>query len=671
MLKLSEQALRQKIKAKETFECELEDGSLTLKIEAYAPVICTAIHAGHRMTDKIAEHCLLNEAERLYEEDPFTDQFIQSMPITIVANDSRYQYDLNRPLATCIYKKAWGKQVWKSALPNKERKVSVDRHQCFYRILDTLISVLETMYGSCLVFDVHSYNYQRHTQTTPTFNLGIEQVDMDRWGNVIHHFRRGLNRIELSNNKVHAGCNEIFYGRGYLISHINGRFQNTLVIPTELKKVYMDERSGEPYPKILNELNVGFKECLTDTAAFFSRRHTKKLRAQKSDMLSDVIEPSLLKLDRQLHRLASDLETLKYINPLNIQQERKRFFAQKGNYEPNFIYRPLKIDPYQFREQLYRLPVDEVRDAAIQQMYRDVIDALSSKIDMLVNAGQPQFVYDSLKYYGEPSLEDERNALFLLHACEFETPEPKNIGTNQLLCMFKQAAEQWDMQCRIESSNKLVAQAMVSNGKRTVYVNKQVNMSEYEANALIHHELGVHMATTLNAAQQPLKIFSLGLPGNTETQEGLAILNEYLSGNLRLERLKTLSLRVIAVKEMLKHHDFKHTCVYLVEEFGMTQEDAFKLAVRVHRSGGFTKDYLYLKGLAEAVRLYHQQDISALFIGKTSFKYLPLLNELIARNWLPKPSYIPTFLQKPEPNSEILSYLINTIQTSPLKPIAA
>ena len=40
-------------------------------------------------------------------------------------------------------------------------------------------------------------------------------------------------------------------------------------------------------------------------------------------------------------------------------------------------------------------------------------------------------------------------------------------------------------------------------------------MNEKELRALIHHELGVHIVTTVNSEHQILKVFKLGLPGNT------------------------------------------------------------------------------------------------------------------------------------------------------------
>ena len=75
---------------------------------------------------------------------------------------------------------------------------------------------------------------------------------------------------------------------------------------------------------------------------------------------------------------------------------------------------------------------------------------------------------------------------------------------------------------------------MVINYDRRVVIREGANFSWKGALALAHHEVGVHMVTTINATLQPLNIFKIGMPINTKTQEGLAVLSEYLSDNLYL-----------------------------------------------------------------------------------------------------------------------------------------
>ena len=68
---------------------------------------------------------------------------------------------------------------------------------------------------------------------------------------------------------------------------------------------------------------------------------------------------------------------------------------------------------------------------------------------------------------------------------------------------------------------------------------------------LLHHEVGTHVVTSQNGARQPLRLLTIGLPGYDETQEGLAVLAEYLTGELDPRRLRVLAARVVAVGKML------------------------------------------------------------------------------------------------------------------------
>jgi uncharacterized protein (TIGR02421 family) len=664
MLRLSEEEIIQRIEANSLFECEIADGSLALKIEAYSPIICTAIHAGHQFRSKLMPLCNLSEEERLYEEDPFTDQFIQAMPITLIGRDSRYEYDLNRPVANCIYSQAWGKAVWRSKLSAKERKISTNKHQTFYRVLDALIRSVEQQYRASLIFDVHSYNHLRQSDDAPTFNIGSEQINMDRWQSIVDFSLKKLGAITLPNSSVTAKENAVFYGRGYMISHVNSRFQNTLVLPLEVKKVFMNEGTGELYPLVMQTLSQQFKHVLVDIAAIFSRRFAVRKLAPPTRILASKIDPAIVKVDRALFKLAKGLESLYYINPINVPKERKQFFKSNGNYLPKFLYRQLDIDPFASRKQLYQLPVEAIRDPSIQSLYRDVIDGLSEKIALLVKAGSSDFLYESLKYYGEPTEIDIQNAHFLLHARGIDQGLESNVSTEDLRQRMQQAAADWHMPCKIETSTKLVASAMVSDRRKAILLANQLQISDLEANALVHHELGVHMATTLNAGSQRLKVFALGLPGNTLTQEGLAILNEYHSGNVSLKRLHGLALRVLAVKQMLTNNDFRHTFSFLHEEHHLSSDEAFKLAVRVHRGGGFTKDYLYLNGVGQALGLYDSEDISNLYVGKTGFQYLPVINEMVERQLISVPKYLPAFLAQPAAVAPELKYLMSCIRTS-------
>ena len=170
------------IESKTTFEASAKDHSFTLRISAYKPFVCAAIHDGHRLRPALRKQCLLSDQERWYEEDPLTADFIASFPITIVGNDSRYEYDLNREPAACIYDLAWSKPVWKEPLSEEQRKLSLRKHRNFYKVVHAMIAKLESLFGGVIVYDVHSYNYKRYEQKLPVFNIGAERIDIKKFG---------------------------------------------------------------------------------------------------------------------------------------------------------------------------------------------------------------------------------------------------------------------------------------------------------------------------------------------------------------------------------------------------------------------------------------------------------------------------------------------------------
>lgn len=226
------------IEAGQTFETLTACGCFYIRIEEYVPFACFSIHNGHRMRPELEKKCLLSGHERWQEEDPHTLDMICSLPVVVSAMDSRYEYDLNREAENAIYEKAWGRKVWKRPLTDRQRKESIDRHADFYRIVHSLISVLEKKFGSLLVFDIHSFNYRRLEKEAPVFNLGTEKIVNPAYRKYTDHWLSQLRKFRLSNIDVTVGENDVFRGNGFLLSYIGTHFSNTLVLATEVKKIY-------------------------------------------------------------------------------------------------------------------------------------------------------------------------------------------------------------------------------------------------------------------------------------------------------------------------------------------------------------------------------------------------------------------------------------------------
>ncbi|TJY33335.1 N-formylglutamate amidohydrolase [Pontimicrobium aquaticum] len=276
MKKLSVDAIINKIKQQQTFHAVAEDYSFTLKIDNYVPYVCAAIHDGHQFRKELWDNCLHTAYDRWYEEDPETKNMIASHPIVIAGCDSRFEYDINRPPEEAVFETAWGKQLWKNTLPEVQKQKSLAKHKAFYKVVHALIDTIESKYGMAIVYDMHSYNWKRWDREVPTWNLGTSNVDNERFDEDIETWRQSLSEIILpSNIKSTALINNTFFGNGYFLKYITNNFKNTLVLATEIAKVYCDEHKQVIFPEIVSSVAAQLKARIPKHAMSFIEKHSK------------------------------------------------------------------------------------------------------------------------------------------------------------------------------------------------------------------------------------------------------------------------------------------------------------------------------------------------------------------------------------------------------------
>ena len=171
------------------------------------------------------------------------------------------------------------------------------------------------------------------------------------------------------------------------------------------------------------------------------------------------------------------------------------------------------------------------------------------------------------------------------------------------------------------------------------------------------------MLTTINARLHPLNVFRIGTPVNTRTQEGLAILSEYLSGNMNVRRLQILALRVLVIDMMLRGYDFSQTFHAIMDMSDLSETQAFYITARIYRGGGFTKDYLYLTGFRDVLKYYGENiDLTNLLVGKTSLQYKNLITEMIDRKLISAPRYKTRAFVHPVPPDPIIEYILQGLK---------
>jgi len=252
-----------------------------LKPSFYAGVV---MHTGSRIRPELMDAMLVKRENRFREEDPYADVFIREMPIRIIARDSRFEYDLNRENETCIYPYGdlkYGMDIWKRPLTADEKGPAILKHQEFHDLIDLLIHMLMKKNRHALIFDMHTYCYQRdgkriwHEDPNPEINIGSKAVNREIFGKAINTFMESLSGQTIDGHPVRIVENEVFMG-GYLSRKLSKTwFKNVLVLAVEYKKIFMNEWTGEVFPEILKELLNNFNMAALDlTKSWTSEGHS-------------------------------------------------------------------------------------------------------------------------------------------------------------------------------------------------------------------------------------------------------------------------------------------------------------------------------------------------------------------------------------------------------------
>ena len=415
----------------------------------------------------------------------------------------------------------------------------------------------------------------------------------------------------------------------------------------ELPPVYCN-KSGKMFPLYFRMFRDKLAKAIQKTIYEFIRVQTTSDIHSYHTLGRRRIHKEVLKIDRQITEIQSRYQFLLLVAPVNIQALRHKFF--KTNFEEidTYHYRLLPVDPDLLKRELYNLRIDEIDDPSLSYLYNEKREELDKELTMLKERGSKNFFYSSIRLYQGVPRNVLAEAKLILETIpeNHEEHADKTIDAHQFKELakvefdyFKEQAPHFESSIHIREDVNII---MVSNGE--LYLPADYKMTKIEAQALIQHELGTHALTHFNGSQQPLSQLSAGFADYDATQEGIAVLSEYLGGGLTGNRLRILAGRVVAGEDLMNGADFKSVFHHLYTDYGFTKERAFNITSRMFQGGGFLKDIIYLKGLVE-LRDYLGSggDLKPLLAGKFALKHVDIINDLTQRELLSSPKIIPRY----------------------------
>jgi uncharacterized protein (TIGR02421 family) len=415
--------------------------------------------------------------------------------------------------------------------------------------------------------------------------------------------------------------------------------------------IYRQPKTGRLYPDLRRRLVATvFDALLRACAAFLASAGATpppSHRALGRRMFIEAVE----RVDRRIDQIARSFDFLLAITPINADAAWQEFRSSRFAVAPRLLYRPLTVEVDVEKRRLFSIPFANLEDPLLYELYRQKQQELDLLLTMIAARETPQFREASRVLYGsvEPGLLNEATGVLATAPAGRPAADPVDCHhvrreAHRMIRAYRGSGMRFP--ARVSLRSDLPAGLLVSGPR--LLISRSTLMPRGRVEALLSHEVGVHLFTYFAGDAQGLRLFRSGLAGYDGLQEGLAVLAEYLAGGMTAARLRLVAARVVGCAAMLDGAEFPETFRTLTRERGLSQTQAFDVTLRVHRSGGLAKDAIYLRGLLGVLgHLRRGGSLDPFWLGKISEAHLPVIEDLRARGLLRPPPVRPTFLSHP------------------------
>jgi uncharacterized protein (TIGR02421 family) len=436
-----------------------------------------------------------------------------------------------------------------------------------------------------------------------------------------------------------------------LLAAIDGVQRISLSVP----QIHRRPEGGD-YPAITHELSTAIGDALLRTACAFMDDGKTEVPAHYRALGRSAYLAAAHKADRKLDRVARSFDFLLSISPIDTKKAFDRFVADGEGKPPRFHYRPLTVDPDLAKRDLYAIDLRALEDPLLERLLGEKRRELDAQLTMLATRNTPAFCAASMFLYGSVEADLLSDAHSILSSTSRDRPRGPAVeafaiaaAARELVADYRAADPEFDAAVEVRDD---VAGLLVSGGK--LMIGSDSIMPRYRLEALLAHEVGVHLITWFNGAAQGLSVFRTGLAGYEGIQEGLGVFAEWSVGGLTRTRLRLLAARVVAVDAMLHGATFIDVYRSLTRDYGFSRQGAFGIAARVFRSGGLAKDAIYLSGFRSVIALVAAgSSLDPFWLGKIALDHAPLVEELLQRGLLQEPRLHPHFLQRDDVRQRI------------------
>lgn len=433
---------------------------------------------------------------------------------------------------------------------------------------------------------------------------------------------------------------------------LSGALADTAVLTVRFAPVYRVPGGDGIYPELKDRIVANMLDSGLRAVAAYVEASGLKAPASHRWLGRRAFVDAVTRADRAMDKVARAFDFLLAVTPINSDAAWAEFKTEGFTRAPRLLYRPLEFEVSAEKRKLFAVSFDQFEDPMLTALYLEKQQELDLQLSMISARETPRFVEIGRALYGavEPELLHAATAILEHDGIRDGAARPgaplldcNAVATaaREMIGDYRRTHPGFDASVEIRSD--LPAGLLVSANR--LLVSRSTAIAADRVPALLSHEIGVHLLTYFNGSTQGLSILGTGLAGYEGTQEGLAVLAEYLVGGMTAARLQLLAARVVACDAMLRGATFPEAFRLLTTGHGLDERSAFNVVLRAYRGGGFAKDAIYLRGLLQVLR--HLEDggsLTPFWMGKISAGHLAGVEELRARGLLKPPTVQPAFL---------------------------
>ena len=517
--------------------------------------------------------------------------------------------------------------------------------------LEILLPRLGEELGPILVIEIHDAPAEPQKEDSPKLPEFVLQLSSS--GSKLA--QAALQKLEKSAAEIVVDLRRVNIEIGSSASSLTGVGQSPDRLSVTIPQIHRAP-DGRVYPQLAHELASALIEALLCAAAAFIGAASGRAPPHFQTLGRSAFLAAALNADKKLDAIARSFDFLLSVTPINIAEAKAKFLEEGEGKEPEFRYRPLEVDPDLVKRDLYAIDLSILEDLLLEQLLCEKRREIDMQLTMLAARNTSAFRPASMLLYGIVTPKLLKQAHSILSAVEPRpAPEPVHdargaaAAAKSLVDHYRSVDPRFAAKVEVRDD---VFGLLVSGDRLMIASDSAVAAKRLDA--LLSHEVSVHLLTYFNGATQGLTIFRTGLAHYEEIQEGLGVFAEWAVGGLTATRLRLLAGRVVAVDAMINGASFTEVYRLLCGNFGFGKKGAFDITARAFRSGGLAKDAIYLKGFLEVVdRVATGASLDAFWLGKIAPEHVEAVEELLLRGLLHPPVFVPEFLSRADSKDRV------------------